>query len=269
MNYEEVKMNDMKRVMKKEDMKRSLSGLVVLVLVLVLGSISSVAAQQQSVGFEPVDHTYIYDINTDGSTQCTWSTTIIPRESSLLYTYTFRGGEASEYAACDSLGQELEVDVSEVGAERTINVLLLGYERNVPYQFNLSFLWTGLLLREGDRHTLYTSVDVGEPQSAKIVVIPPPGATTGLSSVTRGDLTEVFDRSVAADRTVLTWQTPNTGNETEIIIRANYRYYNPTYTLLDNLTKIVIGAAIVVVAALLLGYRKRLSGVFSKLKEKV
>jgi hypothetical protein len=260
--YEEVK---------TEEMKRAISALMVLSLILGLVSISMVAAQEQEqqVGFDPVDHTYIYDIHTDGSVQCTWATTIIPRESSLLYSYTFYGGEAREFTAADSLGQELEVDVNEVGAERTINLLLLGYERNVPYQFNLTFLWDGLLTRTGDRHTLYTSVNVGDPQSAKIIVIPPPGATIGVSSITRGNLTEVFDRAVAADRTILTWQTPNTGNETEIFIRANYRYSNPMFTLLDNLTTIAIGAAIVVIVALLLGYRKRLAGVLSKLKEKV
>jgi hypothetical protein len=260
--YEEVKM---------EDMKRAISVLMVLSLILGLASISIVVAQQQQeqAAFDPVDHTYIYDIFTDGSVKCTWATTIIPRESSLLYTYNFFGGQAQEFAASDSLGQELEVDVNEVGGERTITLLLAGYERNVPYQFNLSFLWDGLLSRTGDRHTLYTSVNVGEPQSAKIVVITPPGATIGMSTIALGNLTEVFDRTVAADRTVLTWQTPNTGNETEVVIRVNYRYYSPTLTLLDNLAMIIGGAAIVIVAALLLGYRKRLAGMISKLKEKV
>jgi hypothetical protein len=88
-------------------------------------------------------------------------------------------------------------------------------------------------------------VDVGEPQSAKIVVIPQKGAKVGVSTISRGNLTEVFERETSADRATLTWQTPDTGNETEIFIRANYRYYN------------------------VLGYRKRLSGVISEIKKRV
>ncbi len=243
--------------------------LVLLSVVAVsIALISTVAAQQQPT-FDPVDRTFIYDVQGDGSTKCTWSTTILPRESSVLYTFNFRGGETRDFVAFDSRGQELDVDVTEERGQRTVTLFLAGYEVNKPYLFNVSFFWSGLLTRKTDRHTLFTSVDVGEPQSAKIVVIHPKGAKVGVSTISRGNLTEAFERETIADRTTLTWQTPDTGNETEIFIRANYRYYNAQLSIRDNLTKIVIGAAIVIVAALLLGYRKRLSGVISEIKKKV
>ncbi len=241
---------------------------LIFFLSLLVLAIAPVSAQQQPA-FEPVDHTYIYDIQGDGSVKCIWSTTIIPRESTILYTFSFRGGETWDFEAFDSLGQELDVDVNEEGGQRSVALFLAGYEVNKPYQFNLSFFWSGLVTRKGDRHTLFTSVNVGEPQSAKIAVIPPSGAKLGISTVSRGELTEVFERDVISDRTALMWQTPNTGNETEIFFRANYRYYNVQLSILDNLPKIVIGAAIMIIGALLLGYRKRLAGIFSEIKKRI
>lgn len=253
---------------KKEKMKKAIMVMSVIAVAVTFTLISTVAAQQQPA-FEPVDHTYIYDIQEDGSVKCTWSTTILPREPSIFYTFSYRGGETWDYEAFDSMGQEIDVDVMEEAGQRSISLLLIGYEVNTPYQFNVSFFWDGLLTRKTDRYTLYTSVNVGEPQAAKIVVITPKGAKIGTSSLSRGNLTEIFEREVIADRTTLTWQTPNTGNETEIFLRANYRYYNALLSIQDNLIKIVIGAAIVIIAALLLGYRKRLAGVVTEIKKKV
>ena len=250
-------------------MKKAILVLMSVIAVAVTFTLISTVAAQQQPAFEPVDHTYIYDIREDGSVKCTWSTTILPREPSIFYTFSFRGGETWDYEAFDSMGQELDVDVMEEAGHRSISLLLIGYEVNKPYQFNVSFFWDGLLTRKTDRHTLYTSVNVGEPQAAKIVVIPPKGAKIGTSSLSRGNLTELFERETIADRTTLTWQTQDTGNETEIFLRANYRYYPALLSLRDNLTKIVIGAAIVIVAALLLGYRKRLAGVISEIKKRV
>jgi hypothetical protein len=258
-----------KRIIGVKERKRKMKKMLVLLplIAVSLALVSTVAAQQPA--FEPVDRTFIYDVQGDGSTKCTWSTTILPRESSILYTFSFRGGETRDFVAFDSRGQELDVDVYEEGGQRTVTLFLAGYEVNKPYLFNVSFFWSGLLTRKTDRYSLFTSVDVGDPQSAKIIVIQPKGAKVGVSTISRGNLTEAFEREVISDRTTLTWQTPNTGNKTEIFIRANYRYYNALLSLQDNLTKIVIGAAIVIVAALLLGYRKRLAGVISEIKKRV
>ena len=251
---------------KQEKMKKAI--LVMSVIAVIITLVSTAAAQQQPA-FEPVDHTYVYDIQEDGSVKCIWSTTILPREPTILYTFTFRGGETWDYEGFDSMGQEIDVDVIEEYGQRSISLFLVGYEVNKPYQFNVSFFWDGLLTRKTDRHTLYTSVNVGEPQSAKIVVIPPKGAKIGTSTLSRGNLTEIFERETIAGRTTLTWQTQDTGNETEIFLRANYRYYPALLSIRDNLTKIVIGVAIVIIAALLLGYRKRLAGVVSEIKKRV
>lgn len=231
--------------------------------------VASIPASAQKVAFEPVNHTYVYDINDDGSVRCTWGTAIIPKEPSILYTFSFRGGETKDYKADDSLGQIIDADVNEAGGERTISMLLSGFEIGKPYKFNLSFTWNGLLTRTGERNTLYTSVNVGEPQGAGITVIPPKDARIGTSVVTIGNSTDPFKRSPIFDRTALVWNAANTGNETEIVFRANYNYYNATMSLHDNLLKIGAGALIIVVAALLLGYRKKLPEVASKIKERI
>lgn len=224
---------------------------------------------EQKIAFEPVDHVYIYDINDDGSVRCTWSTTIIPKEPTILYTYSFRGGETKNYQSEDSLGQIIDADVNEENGQRTISLLLAGYPLDKPYQFNLSFDWNGLLTRNKDRHTLYTSVNVGEPQAAGIIVIPPQDSRIGTSVITKGNASEPFQREILSNRNALVWRSDNTGNDTEIVFRANYNYYSATMSLMDNLYKILIGLAIIVAAALLLGYRKKLPGMASKIKEHI
>ncbi len=234
--------------------------------------ISMVAAGQtsdQKIAFEPIDHTYIYDVNNDGSVKCTWSTTILPKEPTILYTYSFRGGETKNYQAEDSLGQMIDPDVNEDNGQRTISLLLAGYPTGKPYQFNLSFDWSGLLTRNGDRHTLYTSVNVGDPQAAGIIVIPPQDSRIGTSVVTKGNSSEPFQREMLSNRNALVWRSDNTGNDTEIVFRANFNYYSATMRLMDNVSYILIGLTIIIVAALLLGYRKKLPGMASKIKERI
>lgn len=241
-------------------------------LIISLVFICVVAAGQtneQKVAFKPIDHTYIYDINDDGSVRCTWSTTIIPKEPTIIYTFSFRGGETRNYQAEDSLGQMIDPDVNEENGQRTISLLLAGYPTDKPYQFNLSFDWDGLLLRNGGRHTLYTSVNVGEPQAAEIIVIPPQNSRIGTSVITKGNSSEPFQKETIANEDALVWSSANTGNDTEIVFRANYNYYSTTMQVMDNLYKILIGLAIVIAAALLLGYRKKLPGIASKIKDHV
>jgi hypothetical protein len=223
----------------------------------------------EKIAFLPVDHTYIYDVLDDGSVRCSWSTTIIPKEASILYTFSFRGGKTKDYQAEDSLGQLLDADVNEAEGQRTISLLLAGYLVDKPYKFNLNFTWNELMQRNGDRNTLYTSVDVGEPQAATIIVMPPEGARIGTSVVTKGNSSEPFQKETILDRNALVWQTNNTGNNTEISFRANFNYYNARMSLSDNFYKIVLGAAFAITAALLLGYRKKLPEWASRIKEHI
>lgn len=246
---------------------------ILSLLLIYLAAAGSASAQNtaspQKIAFDPVDHAYIYDINDDGSVRCTWSTTIIPKEPSILYTFSFRGGETKDYKAEDSLGQLIDADVNEASGERTISMLLAGYQVGKPYKFNLSFTWNGLLSRNGERNTLYTSVNVGEPQGANVIVIPPKDARIGTSVVTKGNSTDPFKRVLISGRDALLWSAANTGNETEIVFRANYNYYNAAMSITDNLFKIGAGALIIVVAAILLGYRKKLPELASKIKEHI
>lgn len=243
-----------------------------LALIFSLIFMSMVAIGQtsdQKIAFEPIDHTYVYDVNGDDSVRCTWSTTILPKEPTIIYTFSFRGGKTTNYQAEDSLGQIIDPDVNEDNGQRTISLLLSGYPTNKPYQFNLSFDWSGLLTRNGDRHTLYTSVNVGDPQAAGIVVIPPQNSRIGTSVVTKGNISEPFQKEMLSNRNALVWHSDNTGNDTEIVFRANFNYYSATMRLADNLTYILIGLAIIIIAALLLGYRKKLPGMASKIKERI
>ena len=223
----------------------------------------------EKIAFLPVDHTYIYDVLDDGSVRCAWSTTIIPKEASILYTFSFRGGKTKDYQAEDSLGQLLDADVNEAEGQRTISLLLAGYLVDQPYKFDLNFTWNDLMQRNGDRNTLYTSVDVGEPQAATIIVMLPEGARIGTSVVTKGNSSEPFQKETILNRNALVWQTNNTGNNTEISFRANFNYYNAWMSLSDNFYKIVLGVAIAVIAALLLGYRKKLPELASRIKEHI
>ncbi len=241
-------------------------------LIISLAFICIAAAAQtsdQKVAFEPIDHTYIYDIKDDGSVRCTWSTTIIPKEPTIIYTFSFRGGKTENYQAEDSLGQMIDPDVNEENGQRTISLLLAGYPIDNPYKFNLSFDWDGLLMRNGGRHTLYTSVNVGEPQAAEIIVIPPQSSRIGTSVITRGNSSEPFQKETIENKDALVWSSENTGNNTEIVFRANYNYYSTTMQVTDNLYKILIGLAIVIAAALLLGYRRKLPRMASKIKEHI
>ena len=231
--------------------------------------ITSMPIDAEKIAFLPVDHTYIYDVLDDGSVRCSWSTTIIPQEPSILYTFSFRGGKTKDYQAEDSLGQLLDVDVNEAEGQRTISLLLAGYLVDKPYKFDLNFTWNELMQRNGDRNTLYTSVDVGEPQATTIIVMPPEGARIGTSVVTKGNSSEPFQKETILDRNALVWQTNNTGNNTEISFRANFNYYNAQMSLSDNFYKIVLGAAFAITAALLLGYRKKLPEWASRIKEHI
>jgi hypothetical protein len=231
--------------------------------------ITSMPIDAEKIAFLPIDHTYIYDVLDDGSVRCAWSTTIIPKEASILYTFSFRGGKTKDYQAGDSLGQLLDADVNEAEGQRTIALLLAGYQVDQPYKFNLNFTWNELMQRNGDRNTLYTSVDVGEPQSATIIVMPPEGARIGTSVVTEGNSSEPFRKETILDRNALVWQTNNTGNNTEISFRANFNYYNARMSLSDNFYRIVLGVSIAVIAALLLGYRKKLPEWASRIKEHI
>jgi len=202
-------------------------------------------------------HTYIYDVGGDGNVKCTWETTIIPLQSSILYSYTFRGGAISDVNAIDSLGQELDVDLEELDGQRTASLFLIGYEQNEAYSFNFSFAWRGLLTRKGDRHTLFTSVNVGDPQSAKVIVILPKDAKLGASTISRGNITEVFEKELILGRDTLVWQVANTGNETAILFTVNFKHYSALLWIQDNLFMITAVIVIVVIGAFLLGYWKR------------
>jgi hypothetical protein len=110
---------------------------------------------------------------------------------------------------------------------------------------------------------------VGEPQGAGIVVIPPQDSRIGTSVITKGNASEPFQREMLNNRNALVWRSDNTGNDTEIIFRANYNYYSASMSLMDNLYKILIALAIIIAAALLLGYRKKLPGMASRIKEHI
>jgi hypothetical protein len=185
-------------------------------------------AGAQETAFDPIDHTYVYDIQENGSVRCTWSITLLPKEESILYTYAFRGGETQGYEAEDSLGQHLDVDVneqdSEWGGQKTVSLLLSNYTAGEPYQFNLSFTWDGPLSSNGDRQTLYTNVNVGEPQAAGIIVILPQGSEMGISYLIVGNSTQQFQKTAISGRDALLWRTNNTGNDTEIILGADFDY---------------------------------------------
>jgi hypothetical protein len=239
---------------------------ILIFFILSIFLISIILADAQKTAFESIDHKYIYDIQESGLVKCTWSTTIIPKETTILYNISFRGGKTKDYSAIDSLGKAIDVDVNEGEGQRIVYLMLDNLNLNQPYQFNLSFLWEGLMTRTEERHTLYTSVNVGEPQSAKIVVITPMGSKLGTSVVTRGKLSEPFRRAVVFDRPALVWNVTNTGNETTITFRANFNYYNAMMRFTDSLPMILIGAFILLVGALLLGYRKRLPGLAAWIK---
>jgi hypothetical protein len=51
----------------------------------------------------------------------------------MLYTFNFRGGKTRDFVAFNSRGQELDVDVTEEGGQRTVTLSLAGYEVNKPY----------------------------------------------------------------------------------------------------------------------------------------
>jgi len=226
-----------------------------------------IVADAQKIAFDPIDHTYIYDVLDDGSVKCIWSTTILPKEQNILYTVSFRGGETKDYQATDSLGKEVDIDVNEEDSQRLISLILYNQEIGQPYQFNLSFIWSGLAARKESKHTIYTSVDLGEPQSAKIVVIPPKGAKLGASVVMRNNLSEPFRKEMISGREALVWSAQDSGNDTEIPFRANFNYYNLQLSFKDNMPKILTGGLIIIIAALLLGYRRRLPGIASRIKE--
>jgi hypothetical protein len=242
---------------------------IIKLLIIIFLAWTSGAADGQTVAWKSVEHDYIYDIQEDGSVRCTWATTIIPEEPTILYTISFRGGETKDYRAEDSLGQFLDADVNEQNGQRTISLFLAGYETGQPYSFNLSFTWNGLLSRTGERNTLFTSVNVGEPQAAEIVVVPPPGSRLGTSMVTLGNATLPFGREMALGRSALAWRTENTGNQTEVVFRASFYYNSPWLSLKDNLYQILLGLVVVVAAALLLGYRRRIPAWASRIKERV
>jgi hypothetical protein len=65
---------------------------LVLIPLIFICMVAAGQTTDEKIAFVPVDHTYIYDVNDDGSVRCTWSTTIIPKEPTILYTYSFRGG---------------------------------------------------------------------------------------------------------------------------------------------------------------------------------
>jgi hypothetical protein len=241
--------------------------IIKLIIIIFLAWTSCTAGQ--TAAWKSLEHDYIYDIQGAGSVRCTWATTIIPKEPTILYTISFRGGETKDYQAEDSLGQVLDADVNEQNGQRTISLFLAGYETGQPYSFNLSFTWNGLLSRTGDRHTLFTSVNVGEPQAAEIVVIPPRGSRPGTSLVTIGNVTAPFGRQMASGRDALVWHTESTGNQTEIVFRANFYYYSPWISLTDNLYQILLGLIVVATAALLLGYRRRIPGWASRIMERI
>jgi len=242
---------------------------IIKLMIILFLAWTSGTASGQTVAWKSLEHDYIYDIQGDGSVRCTWATTIIPKDPTILYTISFRGGETKDYQAEDSLGQVLDADVNEQNGQRTISLFLAGYETGQPYSFNLSFTWNGLLSRTGDRHTLYTSVNVGEPQAAEIVVIPPPGSRLGTSLVTIGNATAPFGREMGLGRDALAWRTENTGNQTEVVFRASFYYYSPLISLMDNLYQILLGLIVILAASLLLGYRRRIPAWASRIKERI
>jgi uncharacterized protein YpmB len=230
---------------------------LILVIFLSLTAMLSTPSTKAQSAFEPLGHTYIYDVGGDGNVRCTWETTILPLQPNILYSYTSRGGDISDVKAIDSLGQELDVDVEEQNGQRTAQLLLTGYILNEAYAFNFSFTWSGLLTRKNDRHTLFTSVNVGDPQPAKIIVILPKDAKLGTSTISRGNISEVFEKELILGRDALVWQVANTGNETQILFNVRFKYYSTLLQIQDNLSMIVAVIVIVIVGALLLGYRKR------------
>jgi hypothetical protein len=240
---------------------------ITLILVVSLAAILAPPLTQAQQAFEPLGHRYIYDVGGDGNVKCTWETTIIPLQPSILYSFTFRGGTVSDTGAIDSLGQELDVDVEELDGQRTVNLFLFGYEQNEAYTFNFSFAWSGMLTRKGDRHTLFTSVNVGDPQSASIIVILPDEARLGASTISRGNITEFFEKELISGRDALVWQVTNTGNETAIVFSVNFRHYSALLWMQDNLIMIIAVAVIVFIGALLLGYWKRRWSVISKARK--
>lgn len=242
-------------------MKRISSTLVIFLFLTAILSTPLTKAQQ---AFEPLGHTYIYDVGGDGNVKCTWETTIIPLQPSILYSYTSRGGGISDATAVDSLGQELDVNVEEQDGQRTAHLFLTGYELNEAYTFNFSFTWSGLLTRKNDGHTLFTSVNVGDPQPAKITVILPKDSKLGSSTISRGTITDVFEKELILGRYVLVWQVANTGNETQILFTVNFKYYSTFLWIQDNLYIIIAAIVIVVAGALLLGYGKRWWPLISK-----
>ena len=237
---------------------------LILVIFLFLTAILSTPSTKAQQAFEPLGHTYIYDVGGDGNVRCTWETTIIPLQPSILYSYTSRGGGISDAKAIDSLGQELDVNVEEQDGQRTAQLFLTGYELNEAYTFNFSFTWSGLLTRKDDRHTLFTSVNVGDPQPARIIVILPKDAKLGTSTISRGNITEVFERELILGRDALVWQVANTGNETQILFTVNFKYYSTLLWIQDNLSIIIAAIVIVIIGALLLGYWKRWRRLISK-----
>lgn len=236
-----------------------------LVIICFIFTISSTTAQETA--FQPVNHKYIYDVQDDGIVRCIWSTTIIPKALGILYAFSFSGGETNNFHAEDSLGQIIDVDAIEQNGQRNITLVLTGYQVDRPYQFNVSFDWNGLITRNGERNTLFTSVNIGDPQAAEITVIPPEGAKIATSLVTKGNSSEPFQKEVISRRNVLIWRSNNTGNAKEILFRASFNYFNARMSLSDNLSKILTGTALLLIAALLLGGRKKLPGIASKIKE--
>lgn len=240
---------------------KSIAGLL-LILLFVLSPIFA-----QDMNFEAKEYNYTYDIQNDESTKCTWSPSIVPLKTSFFYSYNFNGGATQDYEINDSLNQIIQPDVMDQNGQRTVTILLAGFRTGDPYRFNFSFAWDGLIERNGVRHTLYTSVDTGVPQAAKLTVLLPEGAKLGPSMVTTNGMTEPFKNQFVRGRYVLTWETAFTGNDTVIPFRVNYNYYDSRLYLIDNLPYILLSVLILILGALLLGYRKRLPGMRSKLKE--
>ncbi|RLG40765.1 MAG: hypothetical protein DRO05_05545 [Thermoproteota archaeon] len=248
--------------------------LVFLSLFALIGSLILPVSAQPA--FEPVGHMYIYEINPDGSVLCTWETTLIPKSNVFLYSFSFRGGEIDEVRAFDSLGQELDMEVEKTGEQVTMTLMLSGFELDKPYSFNLSFRWEGLITRRGEKHVLFTSVDVGDPQAAKIVVVLPEGSKAGISTLTRGNQTDLFQIARIGQRTALIWEVENTGEDTQIYFRVSYRYYSAALWVRDHLLTLIGVFLSIIVAGILLGYRSRvkgsislLSGVLRKIGEKI
>lgn len=242
-----------------------------LILVVLLSStiIPSTPLTMAQPAFQPLGHIYVYDVQSDGNVKCTWKTDIKPLQSNIIYPFTFRGGSISGAMAMDSLGQELDIDATEQNGQTTLNLYLTGYPLNQPYSFNFTFTWSGLLTRKSDKHTLFTSVNIGETQATKIVVILPKGAKLGTSTLWRGNITEVFDRQLISERDALVWQVADTGNETEIFFIVNFKFYSGLLWIQDNIYLIIATIVIVIIAAILLGYRKPARRLISKALRRV